>query len=315
MKPSNETYWSLPFLLGCVSLSVAIHWLIVNFIGSMWTRRLRHKLKGKVVLITGGSSGLGEALAHSFYKAGCRVILAARRTEELERVKKDLVALHKEGLTHTPEILQLDLADLESLPDRASQALELFGQIDILINNGGISNRGNVQSTNANVFIKIMTVNFFGQMVLTKALLPSMIRQQSGHIVAVSSVQGKMAIPFRSAYAASKHALQAFSDSLRAEVAQHNIQVSVVSPGYIATALSINALTGSGSTHGVMDSAIASGYTPEYVAEEILKAVIRDKKDIIIAPIVPRIAVLLREPCSMSLFQSHGKKSSQTGGC
>lgn len=309
MKPLNEGNWIFTLIVGSISLSVSIYWLILHLLGTLWTRRLRRTLKGKVVLITGASSGLGEAIAHSFYKAGSRVILAARRKEELERVKRELVTLHEEGLTHPPEILQLDLADLESLPERAAQALEIFGQIDILINNGGISNRGDVLSTNADVFIKIMNVNFFGQMVLTKAILPSMIKQQSGHIVAVSSVQGKIAIPFRSAYSASKHALEAFSDSLRAEVAKHNIQVSVISPGYVATSLSVNALTGSGKTHGEMDSTIASGYRPEYVAEEILKAVIHGKKDLVIAPLVPRVAIFLRSFAPSLYFRVMEKRA------
>ncbi|XP_069672235.1 dehydrogenase/reductase SDR family protein 7-like [Periplaneta americana] len=295
MKQNIESTWSLVgWILGCVSLTVSIPWLIYQLIGGINSRRARCKLKEKVVMITGASSGLGESLAHSFYKAGCRVILSARRQNELERVRNDLLAMHVTVPTHPPVILPLDLSDLNSLPERITQALAIFGHIDVLIHNGGISNRGDILSTNVDVAIKVMVVNYFGQMALTKAVLPSMIDRRSGHIVTISSVQGRIAIPYRSAYAASKHALQAFYDTLRAEIAKYNITVSVISPGYIATAMSINALTGSGEQYGAMDESTASGYKPEYVAEKILLAVAESKKELIIAPLAPRLAILIR---------------------
>ncbi|XP_049956986.1 dehydrogenase/reductase SDR family protein 7-like isoform X4 [Schistocerca serialis cubense] len=221
---------------------------------SLRRRRLKYRLKEKVVLITGASSGLGEALAHAFYRAGCRVVLAARCEDELRRVKNMLLTTHsvsKTDVTHPPVVLPLDLSDLNALPGRVAKVLEIFGHIDILINNGGISYRGNILTTSIDVDIKLMLINYFGQVALTKAVLPSMIDRQSGHIVSVSSVQGKIAIPYRSAYTASKHAVQAFSDTLRAEVAAHNINVTLVSPGYIHTKLSVNALTGNGEAYGV----------------------------------------------------------------
>lgn len=122
-----------------------------------------------------------------------------------------------------------------------------------------------------------------------------MTKRNSGHVVFVSSIQGLIAIPERSAYSASKHALQAFADSLRAEVACHNVLVTVVSPGYIKTQLSVNALTGSGNAHGQMDSATEKGYTPELVAEKISKAVVEKKKEVVISTIVPKLAIYLRK--------------------
>lgn len=127
------------------------------------------------------------------------------------------------------------------------------------------------------------------------AVLPSMIKNKSGQVVFVSSIQGLVALPERSAYCASKHALQAFSDSLRAEVASHNISVTVVSPGYIKTELSMNALTGSGSKHGEMDATTESGYSPEFVASEIGRAVVQKKKEVIICTLLPRVAIFLRK--------------------
>ncbi|XP_049779111.1 dehydrogenase/reductase SDR family protein 7-like isoform X2 [Schistocerca cancellata] len=260
---------------------------------SLQRRRLKYRLKEKVVLITGASSGLGEALAHAFYRAGCRVVLAARREDELGRVKNMLLTTHSTDVTHPLVVLPLDLSDLNALQGKVAKVLEIFGHIDILINNGGISYRGNILTTSIDVDIKLMLINYFGQVALTK-VLPSMIDRQSGHIVSVSSVQGKIAIPYRSAYTASKHALQAFSDTLRAEVAAHNINVTVVSPGYIHTKLSVNALTGNGDTYGVMDSATENGSPAEKVAEEILYAVATEKKELTTCSFVAHIAVLLR---------------------
>lgn len=152
--------------------------------------------------------------------------------------------------TFPPAIVSLDLTDITSLPDKVNEIIEKYGHIDILINNGGISVRSDIMSTAMDVDIKVMLVNYFGTVAMTKAVLPSMIKRKEGRIVCVSSVQGKFAIPYRSSYTASKHALQAFCDSLRAEMDEHNIQVTVVSPGYINTALSMNALTGNGKAYG-----------------------------------------------------------------
>lgn len=152
--------------------------------------------------------------------------------------------------THPPIILPLDLSDLNSIGGKVQSVLEIHGAIDILVNNGGISVRGDALSTAIDVDIRIMLVNYFGSVALTKACLPSMMARKEGRIVSISSVQGKFAIPHRSAYSASKHAMQAFCDSLRAEVAKDNIKVTLISPGYINTALSLNALTGTGASYG-----------------------------------------------------------------
>lgn len=153
-------------------------------------------------------------------------------------------------VTHSPVVISIDLSDINSLSAKVQEILEIHGQIDIIINNAGISVRSGCLSTAMDVDIKVMLVNYFGTVALSKACLPSMMKRKEGRIVCVSSVQGKFSIPHRSAYGASKHALQAFCDSLRAEMADHNVKVTLVSPGYIRTALSYNALTGSGSQYG-----------------------------------------------------------------
>ncbi|XP_045634101.1 dehydrogenase/reductase SDR family member 7B isoform X5 [Ursus americanus] len=175
-----------------------------------------------------------------------------------------------------------------------AEILQCFGHVDVLINNAGISYRGAIVDTTTDVDKKVMETNYFGPVALTKALLPSMIKRRQGHIVAISSIQGKISIPFRSAYAASKHATQAFFDCLRAEMEQYEIEVTVVSPGYIHTNLSLNAVIADGSTYGVMDKTTAQGRSPAEVARDVLAAVGKKKKDVILADLLPSLAIYLR---------------------
>lgn len=195
---------------------------------------------------------------------------------------------------HPPIVLPLDLTDLNALPDKIKQVLDIHGKIDILVNNSGISVRSNVIDTKIDVDIKIMHVNYFGTIALTKAVLPSMIKRKEGRILCISSVQGKFGIPQRSAYAASKHALQAFCDSLRAEMSENNVKVTLISPGHINTSLSLNALTGSGETYNKMDPNTASGADRFELSKDILKAVLSDAKDVIISPLAGHLAFYIR---------------------
>lgn len=199
-------------------------------------------------------------------------------------------------------VVPLDLADLNGIPEKIQQILDIYQCIDILVNNGGISVRAEVMKTSIDVDLKVMLVNYLGTVAVTKAVLPSMVQRKSGHIVCVSSVQGKFAIPQRSAYTASKHALQAFCDSLRAEVNEHNVKVTVISPGYINTALSLNALTGSGQAYGKMDATTETGANPDTMAKQILREVLNGSKDVVLAPLAPRIAQYLRHLCPALYF-------------
>lgn len=267
-----------------------------------------------MVLITGASSGLGEQLAQTFYKAGCKLILCSRRKDELERVRSELLSQCTQSTVYPPVVIPLNIADLEAMPQTVAQILEIYGFVDILINNAGLSVRSSCLDTIDDVDINLMMVNYFGTVKLTKLLLPSMIKRGTGRVVCISSVQGKFALPNRSAYSASKHALQAFCDSLRAEVADKNVKVTLISPGYIKTNLSMNALTGSGKSYGKLDETTAKGESPESVAQKILKAILRDKKDVIIAGLQPRIAMMLRYLMPSIYFyimQRRAKKEAQ----
>jgi len=235
------------------------------------------RFENKVVWITGASSGIGEALAYAFSREGAKLILSGRREAELERVKR--------GCAGAPEnilVLPLDLTRFETFGERTKQAESYFGRVDILVNNGGISHRSLVAESLFEVDLAVMNTNYFGAIALTKAVLPAMLARRSGQIVVVSSLMGYLDTPMRSAYAASKHALHGYFDSLRAEVWRQNVKVTLVCPGFVRTAISLNALTGDGGRHGKMDRTQAKGISAEKCAAKTLDAVARGKEEVMI---------------------------------
>jgi len=231
---------------------------------------------GKVVWITGASSGIGEALAYAFAAAGAQVILSARSTDRLKEVASRCLNPDRHW------VLPLDLSDLSSLGVQAHSVLDTYGRIDILVNNGGISQRSFATETSMETVRRIMETNFFGTVALTGAVLPAMLEKGSGRIVVISSLVGKIGTPLRSTYAASKHALHGYFDSLRAEVQKKGIGVTIVCPGFIRTSISINALTADGSCHGVMDDAQACGMSADLCASRLLKAVAAGRDEVCI---------------------------------
>lgn len=277
----------LPLLFGCLGIFGLFRLL-------QWIR-MKAYLRNAVVVVTGATSGLGRECAKAFYAAGAKLVLCGRNVEALEELAQELMASHSpQKKTHKPFTVTFDLADSEAIVAAGAEILQCFGYVDILINNAGISYRGAIVDTTVDVDKKVMETNYFGTVALTKALLPSMIKRRRGHIVAISSIQGRIGIPFRSAYAASKHATQAFFDCLRAEVKQDEIEVTVISPGYIHTNLSINAITGDGSRYGAMDRNTAQGRSPAEVAQDVLVAVGKKKKEVVVADWVPSLAIYLR---------------------
>lgn len=226
----------------------------------------------QVVWITGASSGIGEALALAFAKSGAKLVLSARRRDELERVARACAT--KDVLIHP-----LDLGSGSTFENDVAQVLERFGRIDVVIHNGGISMRALVKDTSMDVQRRIMEVNYFGTIALTKACLPPMLAARRGHFVAVSSVMGKLGTPFRSAYAASKHALHGYFDCLRAEVADTGLDVTLICPGFVSTNVSKNALTGDGAPTHQTGQDIANGVPPEVAAEQIVAAVAARKSE------------------------------------
>jgi short-subunit dehydrogenase len=235
-------------------------------------------LSTKIVWITGASSGIGEALAYELAKKGAYLILSARRKEELERVKGNCIAASQPNI----RILPLDLAKANTLQLSTEAAIQLFGHIDILINNGGISQRSLAKETKLEVDREVMEIDYFGTIALTKYLLPHFLKRKSGHYVITSSVMGKFGTPYRSGYAAAKHALHGFFDSLRAEVWRENIFVTLICPGWIRTNVTLNALTGDGSKLNQMDKTTDQGLSPEQCAKKIIRAIEKRKEEVYI---------------------------------
>jgi dehydrogenase/reductase SDR family member 7B len=241
--------------------------------------------RGKVVWITGASSGIGEALARSFSDRRSRLILSARREGELNRVARLCTAA--ESVT----VIPLDLSRPESMSDAARRALDAAGHVDVMIHNGGVSQRSLAADTEYLVDDRLMRTNYLGPVALTKALLPSMRARRQGHFIVVTSVLGKFGLPGRSGYCASKHALHGFFDSLRAELWRDGIKVTLALPGWVRTNVSINALTGDGEPLGKMEAGTAAGVRPEVCAERIISAAAAGKPEVAIVQLRERAAL------------------------
>jgi short-subunit dehydrogenase len=236
------------------------------------------KLANKVIWLTGASSGIGEALAYELAKKGAKLILSARRKEELERVKGTCDREVQANI----RVLPLDLTQASTLKLSTEAAWQIFGYIDILINNGGISQRSLVNETSLEVDRQLMEVNYFGAISLTKYLLPHFIKHKSGHFVNVSSLTGKFGTPYRSGYAASKHALHGFFDAVRAEHYADNIKVTMICPGFIHTPITYSALTGDGTPLNKMDEAQYKGKPADWCARKIVAAIESNKEEVYI---------------------------------
>lgn len=232
--------------------------------------------KDKVIWITGASSGIGEALAQLLAAEGATIVLSARRENELQRVA---AGLNKKAKSM---ILPLDLANTSNVDALAAKVIAQFGCIDVLINNGGISQRSLAKDTPMDIDRKIMEVNYFGQIALTKAVLPHMLKQKSGHIVVMSSISGKFGFYLRTAYAASKHALHGFFEALRLENEADGIKVTMAVPGKIQSNISLHALKEDGSKHGVMDQSQEEGMPALECAAIIINAMKHNKEEILV---------------------------------
>lgn len=231
----------------------------------------------KVIWITGASSGIGEAIATELGKANAKLVLSARRADELERV----AAQTGLPVSHLL-ILPMDITDTERFPVHVETVLHRFGRIDYVFQNAGLTQRSTVINTDFSVYKRLMDVNFFGVVALTKAILPIMISQRNGHFVVTSSVAGKLGTKQRSGYCASKHALHGFFDSLRAETHKDGLRITIVCPGYIKTPISLHALGADGQLHGQMDANQEQGLPADEFARRLLRAVSAQKEEVYI---------------------------------
>ena len=231
-------------------------------------------LDNKVIWITGASSGIGEGIVKNLASQNVKLILSSRRAEVLEKVK---------AACPNPDnmrILTLDLAQPDTLEAKTKEALSFFGRVDIVIHSGGISQRAFAMDTDIEVHRRLMEVNYFSTIIITKALLPSMIENGFGHIVAISSLVGKFGSPYRSGYSASKHALHGYYDSLRAEIWKQGIHVTIATPGFIKTNVSVNALTEHGEKLNSMDQGQENGMSAEECGRQIIRAIVKEKEEV-----------------------------------
>ncbi len=239
----------------------------------------------KIIWITGASSGIGKALAIELSHQNAKLIISSRKKEDLELVKK--ACKHADAV----KCITLDLESYQNMQAKANDAIAAFGKIDVLVNNGGISQRSFAKDTAIAVDKRIMDINYLGTVALTKAILPHFVKNKSGHFVVTTSIVGKIGTPLRSSYAASKHALHGFFDSLRAEHHKDNIAVTLVCPGFVHTNISKNALTGDGTPQEKLDTATANGIEPKHFARVMAKAIKRKKDEVYIAGAKEKLAV------------------------
>ncbi|MBC9930972.1 SDR family oxidoreductase [Chitinophaga qingshengii] len=232
----------------------------------------------QVIFITGASSGIGRQLALLLAQEKARLILAARQQETLQ-------AIQQECLQYTPfcEILTMDITVPRQVEEGAQKAWQCYGRIDVLINNAGVTQRSKLIDTQVSAIRQLMEVNFFGPMMLTKALLPYFQQQQHGQIVVISSMAGLMGYPWRSGYNAAKHALQGYFETLQTEQPIPQLYTTIVCPGRIHTPITYAAITADGSPFGKMDPGQAHGIPVEKCARRIITAMRKRKKQVLIA--------------------------------
>lgn len=235
----------------------------------------------------GASSGIGEALAKQCAAQGAEVVLSARRVEELQRVLAQL----PNQASHL--VIPMDAVDADNVNRAFEQVISIKGRIDWLINNAGISQRALIADTTEATDRKIMEVDYFAPVALTRKVLPVMLKQGSGHIAFVSSVAGLLGTQYRASYAAAKGAIHLWANSLRAEVAEQGIHVAVIFPGFVNTNVSVAALTGDGSNLGSMDDAQAKAMSSKAFAQKTLAALLAGEEYIVIGGLKEKVGVML----------------------
>jgi len=233
-------------------------------------------MQNKVVIITGATSGIGRSCAELFGKAGAKVVFTGRNEKRMEEVKATLKALGVDFMGYI-----MDVSNEEENKRLVDKTIERYGKIDILINNAGISMRALFQDLDMNVFRKVMDINFYGTVYLTKYALPYIL-ESKGSIVGVSSINGHRGTPARTAYTASKFAMEGFFESLRTEVMKKGVHVLVISPGFTGTNIRNAALNEKGMPQGESPRDEKKMMTPEQAARAILKGIQKKKRDIVL---------------------------------
>jgi short-subunit dehydrogenase len=236
---------------------------------------MSYSLANKRIFISGASAGIGAELARQCAQQACHLFIAGRRTDRLEALAAEL-----QSDTVQVEVVQLDLSDESSITAAANQVTRSNKGLDILINNAGISQRGTTIETTMEVVDRIMEVNFRGTVHLTQALLPALQSIPESKIAVVSSIVGLFGFPLRGAYAASKHALQGYFETMQLE--GDHPRVTIISPGPVRTDISLSALGPDGKPHNSMDSTQLKGVSVEKAARKTLRGIRKGKRRVYI---------------------------------
>ena len=234
--------------------------------------------KDKIIWIIGASSGIGAALAKQLAKQQARLIITGRNMDAL-------LALQKECLLSTKycSLLAADITEQSSVNFIGEQARKCYGQLDVVIFSAGVSQRSLAIDTPVEIDRKLMEINFFAPVIITKQLLPIFEDQQYGHIVVIGSMAGLMGFPMRTGYAAAKHALMGYFETLQVEHSLIDFHITIVNPGRINTNISMSAITANGSAHNKMDTGQLQGIPVEVCADKILGGIRKKKKHLLIA--------------------------------
>ena len=226
-----------------------------------------------MVIITGASSGIGKACAERFAAKGAKVVLAARSIDKLQELEKELKV---ETLS-----VQCDVSKKEDCQRLVEETVKKFGQIDVLINNAGISMRALFNDTDLEVIERVMNINFWGAVYCTKYALPYLLKSK-GSVVGVSSIAGYVGLPARTGYSASKYAMQGFLDALRTENLNKGLHVMVACPGFTSSNIRNTALVADGSSQGESPRKEEKMMSAEQVADYIVNGVERRKRTLVL---------------------------------
>jgi short-subunit dehydrogenase len=244
----------------------------------MWlfpSKRIQSHFEGKTVWITGASSGIGAALSCELASRGAHLVLSARRIDRLDEVRAECA--HPER----HRVVPLDLGEVEQLKAAARTVLAK-GPVDILVHNAGISQRSRALDTDLQVVRQLLEINLLGTVALNGAVVPSMVESGGGQVVVITSVLGRIGIPMRSAYAASKHALHGYFECLRAETHGSGISITLICPGFVATEIGLHALTADGRPQGTQSQEQPRGISPTLCARKIAKAIAKGRHEVLV---------------------------------
>lgn len=234
--------------------------------------------KNKVVWITGASSGIGAELARQLAAQNAKLVLSGRNEERLKQVQHECLQQ-----TNDCTVLVADMLQPQTLDAVAARAISFYKKIDVVIFCAGRSQRSLAEETELVVYRQLMELNFFAPVILTKQMLPHFKEQQGGHIVAISSMAGLMGFPLRTGYAAAKHAVKGFFETLQTEHRINNLYITLISPGRVHTPISKNAATGTGQPWSRMDDGQKQGIPVANCAAKIIRAMRLKRKHVIIA--------------------------------